>query len=73
MIRAALAGIAGAPELRISAEGSRKRLVITKNGNKDPGAGITAALVGNGLPVYEITSDRRSLEELFLSLTKEGR
>ncbi len=73
VIRAALAGIAGAPELRISAEGGRKRLVITKNGNEDPGAGITAALVGNGLPVYEITSDRRSLEELFLSLTKEGR
>ena len=71
VIRAALAGIAYAPELSISPEGDKKRVVITKNGKEDPGAKITAALVGNGLPVFEIKSDRSSLEELFLSLTKE--
>ena len=71
LIRAVLSGIAGAPELRITPENGRKRVVITKQGDTDPGAAVTAALVGNGFPVYEITSGKESLEDLFLTLTKE--
>ena len=71
LIRAMLRNVAGVPELLVTPEDGKLRVVISKTGKTDPGAAVAAALIGNGFPVYEIRTERESLEDLFLSLTKE--
>ncbi len=70
-IRRALAGAADGHEITIDKEDGHMRVRIAGEEDSNFRAGISRALAAAGLPVYEIGTEKASLEDIFLSLTKE--
>ena len=70
-IRRALAGAADGHEITIDKEDGHMRVRIAGEEDSNFRAGISLALAAAGLPVYEIGTEKASLEDIFLSLTKE--
>ncbi|HPD41877.1 MAG TPA: ABC transporter ATP-binding protein [Anaerolineae bacterium] len=61
-----------APAPPLNDEVPRSELVVTVEGDDAALAGLLAALVANGFPVFAFTEERETLENLFLDLTQGG-
>jgi ABC-2 type transport system ATP-binding protein len=72
-LRQALSGVEGIRDLTVTPlrEPGRLTAVIEATPGHDLRGEISARIVGQGLGLYELRSERMSLEEIFLQLTTE--
>ncbi len=72
-LRQALSGVEGIREISVTPlrEPGRLTAVIEATPGQDLRGEISARIVGQGLGLYELRSERMSLEEIFLQLTTE--
>jgi ABC-2 type transport system ATP-binding protein len=72
-LRAALGGVDGVKEIAVTPVGTEGQLsaVVDLEPGRDVRSQIAARVVGSGFELYELRSERMSLEEIFLQLTTE--